>query len=221
MGNLRGVSSIIVTVILVSIAIVAAIAFTMWAGSIVGLFTSFEKLEISAAYLRGESGGYRIVALHLANMGTTTIVIDQVFVNGRPHEDYGTRLERIRGLLMRSGSWLKCSVGDIFSYSLQDPISDGFVNMTIIFRTTGTGGDYVGFEAARGVSGAFSGFGGAGSGSFSSDPKEHTYSWELDFYYNPGNDFFRYSDRYCVDGSCSNLCGGARGGLCVHYETVN
>ena len=74
-----GISPVVATVILVAIAIVIAIAVAFWASGLVGVFTRFEKLEITAAYWDGNS-----IILHVKNSGSADTVIDMIIVNGRP-----------------------------------------------------------------------------------------------------------------------------------------
>jgi flagellin-like protein len=78
--NKSGISPVMATVILVAIAIVIAIAVAFWASGLVGVFTRFEKLEITSAYyVKGEG-----VKLTVKNTGSADASIDNIFVNGRP-----------------------------------------------------------------------------------------------------------------------------------------
>jgi len=76
-----GISPVMATVILVAIAIVIAIAVAFWASGLVGVFTRFEKLEITSAYYDVNSKG---VKLTVKNTGSADASIDNIFVNGRP-----------------------------------------------------------------------------------------------------------------------------------------
>ena len=78
--NRSGISPVMATVILVAIAIVIAIAVAFWATGLVGIFTRFEKLEITAAY-PDASGN---VLLKVKNTGSATTKIDDIYVNGVP-----------------------------------------------------------------------------------------------------------------------------------------
>lgn len=75
-----GISPVMATVILVAIAIVIAIAVAFWASGLVGVFTRFEKLEITSAYYVENEG----VKLTVKNTGSADASIDNIFVNGRP-----------------------------------------------------------------------------------------------------------------------------------------
>jgi len=74
-----GISPVVATVILVAIAIVIAIAVAFWATGLVGIFTRFEKLEITSAYAEDN-----IVTLVVKNTGSADATIDDIYVNGRP-----------------------------------------------------------------------------------------------------------------------------------------
>ncbi|MCL7398630.1 MAG: hypothetical protein LZ170_00120 [Thaumarchaeota archaeon] len=76
-----GISPVMATVILVAIAIVIAIAVAFWASGLVGVFTRFEKLEITSAYYDSGQGS---VKLTVKNTGSADASIDNIFVNGRP-----------------------------------------------------------------------------------------------------------------------------------------
>ena len=77
-----GISPVVATVILVAVAIVIAIAVAFWASGLVGIFTRFEKLEITSAYATG--GEQRQVILVVRNTGSSDTSIDDIYVNGIP-----------------------------------------------------------------------------------------------------------------------------------------
>jgi len=74
-----GISPVVATVILVAIAIVIAIAVAFWATGLVGVFTRFEKLEITSAFFDGQQ-----VVLTVRNTGSADTTINDVYVNGIP-----------------------------------------------------------------------------------------------------------------------------------------
>ena len=85
-----GISPVMATVILVAIAIVIAIAVAFWATGLVGVFTRYEKLEITSAYYDATA---KVVKLTVRNTGSADASIDNIFVNGRPCDgDCGTGL---------------------------------------------------------------------------------------------------------------------------------
>jgi hypothetical protein len=67
-------------VILVAIAIVIAIAVAFWATGLVGIFTRFEKLEITSAYQDTNSTSDIIV--YVRNTGSSPTAIAEVIING-------------------------------------------------------------------------------------------------------------------------------------------
>jgi len=83
--NLKGISTIIATIIIVAIAIVMAIAVAYWALGIGGSFTRFEKLQFTSSYVTTNSN---IDTIHLVmkNTGTTTATFDPTMIqlNGVP-----------------------------------------------------------------------------------------------------------------------------------------
>jgi flagellin-like protein len=82
--NRRGISPVIATIIIVAVAIAIAIAVAFWVVGIAGLFTRFEKLEISYIYCSGKDGGKPIITISVRNTGSATATIDEVFINGKP-----------------------------------------------------------------------------------------------------------------------------------------
>ena len=81
-----GISPVVATVILVAIAIVIAIAVAFWATGLVGIFTRYEKLEITSAYARTSDSDKIEVVLRIRNTGSADTSIDEIFVNGVPCE---------------------------------------------------------------------------------------------------------------------------------------
>ena len=79
-----GISPVVATVILVAIAIVIAIAVAFWASGLVGVFTRFEKIEITSAYFNPNAGTNGAVVLYVKNTGSSSATIDDIYVNGVP-----------------------------------------------------------------------------------------------------------------------------------------
>jgi len=84
-GSRSGISPVMATVILVAIAIVIAIAVAFWATGLVGVFTRFEKLEITSVYAEptGTANQYDIT-IRAKNTGSSPATLDQVLLNGVP-----------------------------------------------------------------------------------------------------------------------------------------
>jgi flagellin-like protein len=85
--NRRGISPVIATIIIVAVAIAIAIAVAFWVVGIAGLFTRFEKLEIS--YIYADKNGGWTITLMVRNTGSATATIDQIFLNGVPAGNLG------------------------------------------------------------------------------------------------------------------------------------
>jgi len=85
--NMKAISPVIATVIIVSVAIAIAVAVAFWMTGITGIFTRYEKLEIVSAYATAKTGGGYTVTVKVRNTGTTTVTIDDVFINGIPYKD--------------------------------------------------------------------------------------------------------------------------------------
>ena len=100
----RALSPVIATVILVSVTIVVAVSVAYWMGSIAGTYTRFEKVEIPTAYANkitlfnnatdlnipdsfNGSSGWNITVV-LKNSGSAASTIDDVFVNGKPYDQF-------------------------------------------------------------------------------------------------------------------------------------
>ena len=74
-----GISPVVATVILVAVAIVIAIAVAFWASGLVGVFTRFEKLEITSAIMTSATD----FQVRIRNTGSADTAIIQVVVQGR------------------------------------------------------------------------------------------------------------------------------------------
>jgi len=86
-ANKRGISPVVATVILVAVTIVVAVAVAYWMGGIAGLYTRYEKLEISSIYAEAKGGGWNITVT-VKNTGSADATIDNVLLNGKPYSSY-------------------------------------------------------------------------------------------------------------------------------------
>ncbi len=87
----KGISPVIATVIIVAVAIAIAVAVAFWITGIVGLFTRYEKLEIINAYADwNDTYGTWVVVLQVRNAGSSDATIDEIFINGRPHDAWAS-----------------------------------------------------------------------------------------------------------------------------------
>ena len=93
--NNRGISPVIATVIIVAVAIAIAIAVAFWMTGIVGLFTGFEEVQITYAYANGSEGTNSWegdIIVKLKNTGTSAATIDEIFINGKPYNDWEAKI---------------------------------------------------------------------------------------------------------------------------------
>lgn len=82
----KGISPVIATVIIVSVAIAIAVAVAFWMTGITGLFTRYERVEITNCYADWNTTAKAwIIVIQLRNSGSDDATIDEIFINGRPH----------------------------------------------------------------------------------------------------------------------------------------
>ncbi|MCS7386126.1 MAG: DUF4352 domain-containing protein [archaeon GB-1867-005] len=87
--NNKGISPVIATVIIVSVAIAIAVAVAFWMTGITGLFTRYEKIEVTNAYaVWNDTDGPWLVVLQLRNSGSDTATIDDILINVKPSSAY-------------------------------------------------------------------------------------------------------------------------------------
>jgi len=106
MTDKRALSPLIATVILVSVAIVVAIASAFWMGGIAGVYTRFEKVEVSSCYVVKEANGNYTVTVIMKNSGSEDATISYVLINGKPVDQYGNNMTStvpIHGLTVAMG----------------------------------------------------------------------------------------------------------------------
>jgi len=123
-GNRRALSPVIATVILVSVTIVVAVAVSYWMGGIAGLYTRFEKIEISKAYAVKETDGNFTITIELQNSGSADATINYVLLNGRPLSDVGATINATLPLTI--------NVGKSAPLTITLPVSLGFQSGTTI-----------------------------------------------------------------------------------------
>lgn len=93
-GNLKAVSPVIATIIIVAIAITMSIAVAYWLLGLGASFTKFEKVEFTTAYVNtgtyGNGTNYFQVVMDLKNTGTADATIDPslILYNGKPASAY-------------------------------------------------------------------------------------------------------------------------------------
>jgi FlaG/FlaF family flagellin (archaellin) len=108
-GNLKGISTIIATIIIVAISIVMAIAVAYWAMGIGNSFTKFEKIEFisiysdTATYYNGTiqqpngnwfNGTAFPVVVTIKNTGTAAATVDTIFLDTRPYTTFSANVSQ-------------------------------------------------------------------------------------------------------------------------------
>jgi archaeal type IV pilus assembly protein PilA len=90
-GNLKAVSPVIATIIIVAIAITMSIAVAYWLLGLGSSFTKYEKVEFVTGYTDSIGGKY-VAVLDLKNTGSAIATIDpsNILYNGKPASAYGT-----------------------------------------------------------------------------------------------------------------------------------
>jgi hypothetical protein len=74
---LRGVSPLIITVIIVVIGITIAIAVALWMTDLVGPFMGYERVEVS---VKEFSRSERYIGLEITNKGSIPIVLEDIVI---------------------------------------------------------------------------------------------------------------------------------------------
>ncbi|MEM2168043.1 MAG: archaellin/type IV pilin N-terminal domain-containing protein [Candidatus Bathyarchaeia archaeon] len=82
--NIKAISPVIATIIIVAVAIVMSIAIAYWMMGLATTFTRYEKLEYTAAYAVAEENGWT-VSLSLRNSGSATATVNNIMINGIPY----------------------------------------------------------------------------------------------------------------------------------------
>jgi FlaG/FlaF family flagellin (archaellin) len=83
--NLKAVSPVIATIIIVAIAIVMSIAVAYWMLGLGASFTKYEKIEFTSAYTDLIGTNY-VVTMDVKNTGSAAATIDPTYImyNGKP-----------------------------------------------------------------------------------------------------------------------------------------
>jgi flagellin-like protein len=98
--NVKAVSPVIATIIIVAITIVMAIAVAYWMLGLGGAFTRFEKLEFQSGYATARTddvnatlANYYNISLRFKNTGSAVATVDLVFFNGVPQMEVADLIE--------------------------------------------------------------------------------------------------------------------------------
>jgi len=76
----KGISPVIATIIMVAVAIVISIAAAFWLTGLMGSFTTYENIRITAYANR--SGNNYIINVTIHNVGITNVTINQILIEG-------------------------------------------------------------------------------------------------------------------------------------------
>lgn len=87
--DIRGVSTVLATVIMVAVAITLAIVVAYWTGALSFIFMR-EKIEMKGTYVR-VSGAYYVITVQYKNTGSMATGIDTITLNGIPSASYTYR----------------------------------------------------------------------------------------------------------------------------------
>jgi flagellin-like protein len=84
-GNLKAVSPVIATIIIVAITITMSIAVAYWVLGLGSSFTKYEKVEFTSGYA-DLNGNTFVTILNFKNTGSATATVDNatIFYNGKP-----------------------------------------------------------------------------------------------------------------------------------------
>ena len=76
----KGISPVIATIIMVAVAIVISIAAAFWLTGLMGAFTTYENIRITAYANR--SGNNYIINVTIHNVGIANVTINQILIEG-------------------------------------------------------------------------------------------------------------------------------------------
>jgi len=127
-GNLKAVSPVIATIIIVAIAIVMSIAVAYWMLGLGGAFTRFEKLEFASGYaVYNEVTKDFDIVIRVKNTGSADATVDLVFLNAKPSKDY-TLADAVTitpaafiGTTLRPGDETSATIS--ITRAVQDPVT--------------------------------------------------------------------------------------------------
>ena len=85
----RGISPVIVIVIMTAVTVTIAISAAFWTSGIVGIFVKLEKLEVQSAKCVKDGNGNWNITVKIKNTGTTTTTLLSACVNEVEVDTYG------------------------------------------------------------------------------------------------------------------------------------
>lgn len=101
--NVKAVSPVIATIIIVAVAIVMAIAVAYWMLGLAGTFTRYEKLEFQSAYAVKNTDFQ--INMTLKNTGSSPATVTMFFLNGIPQNAISSSGLTIQFYNSTSSAW--------------------------------------------------------------------------------------------------------------------
>jgi len=86
--NKKGISIIIATIILISICVAITIVAILWYSGVIQKFIFYEKIEIIDVWSKRTFDDYFFIVIDFKNVGTTTVRVCNVYINGKPFKEF-------------------------------------------------------------------------------------------------------------------------------------
>jgi len=86
--NKKGISIIIATIILISLCLAITIVTVLWSSGIIQKFIFYEKIEIIDVWSSRSFHNRFFIAIDFKNVGTTTVRVCNVYINGKPFKEF-------------------------------------------------------------------------------------------------------------------------------------
>lgn len=80
--NEKGISKIVVTVILISICLVIAIAVALWISGTTEIFTKKDRIEINYSFTK-RNDDFFLISIEFKNIGETIVRVSDIAINGK------------------------------------------------------------------------------------------------------------------------------------------
>ena len=95
--NKKGISILVATIIIVSICIAITIATVLWSSEIIQKFMVNEKIEIIDVWSKRTFNNRFFISIDFKNIGTTTVKVCNVAINGKPPEKFSNNTKVLVG----------------------------------------------------------------------------------------------------------------------------
>jgi len=125
---------VIATVILVSVTIVVAVAVSYWMGGIAGIYTRFEKIEISSCYaVKDTANGQYNITVTLKNSGSQDATVTDIMLNGKPLSQYA--VAQINSTLPTTGQSIAIGQSGTLYIYIRTSVYEAGTTLDLKFRT--------------------------------------------------------------------------------------